>query len=72
MVKKWLADQNIKVLQWPCQSPDLKPIENMWRELKFKVIARRPSNRSEVEFIAKHKWAKNISGDMQKAGQQLN
>ncbi|KAI4883239.1 hypothetical protein NFI96_003468, partial [Prochilodus magdalenae] len=58
VVKKWLADKNINVLQWPSQSPDLNPIENLWRELKIRVMARRPSNLKELELITKDEWAK--------------
>uniref|UniRef100_A0A669BVS3 Tc1-like transposase DDE domain-containing protein n=1 Tax=Oreochromis niloticus TaxID=8128 RepID=A0A669BVS3_ORENI len=56
--RKWLADNNINVLQWPSQSPDLNPIENLWRELKIRVMARRPSNLKDLELIAKDEWAK--------------
>ena len=28
--KKWLSENNVDVLQWPSQFPDLNPIGNSW------------------------------------------
>ena len=35
--KKWLSENNVIVLQWPSQSPDLNPIGNLWQFLKIQI-----------------------------------
>jgi transposase len=33
----WKADNNIPILPWPAQSPDINVIENVWRVLKIHI-----------------------------------
>ncbi len=33
----WLRSRRVRVLNWPAYSPDLSPIENIWRIIKRKI-----------------------------------
>ncbi len=55
--KEWLK-KHIKVLEWPIQSPDLNPIENLWRQLKVRGPKLQPQNRNDSERLCKEEWDK--------------
>jgi transposase len=41
IVRAYLNKQKVKRLQWPLQSLDLSPIENLWKQIKAMISKRR-------------------------------
>ncbi len=55
--KSWFNDHAVTVLDWPANSPDLNPIENIWGIVKRKMRDTRPNNADDLKAAIKATWA---------------
>lgn len=69
IVKRYLNNKEksgeMKLLEWPSQSPDLNPIENLWRILNDNTKYRKPSNEEDLFEVLQESWQK-IDGNITK------
>ncbi len=54
--KSWFNDHGVTVLNWPANSPDLNPIENLWSIVKRKMRDTRPNNADDLKATVKETW----------------
>ncbi|KAF7655032.1 hypothetical protein LDENG_00061560, partial [Lucifuga dentata] len=55
---EWLKQKKFNVLEWQSRSPDLNPIEILWKDLKWVVHAKKPTIISELKLFCKEERAK--------------
>ena len=55
-VKSWLLNNNINVLKWPAQSPDLNPIENLWEIVNGRIKRDSATNKRTLFSQIKDAW----------------
>ena len=55
-------------IEWPAQSPNLNPIENLWRIIKLRISKRQHRIHSiqELEVIIQEEWDKLSVEDYRK------
>ena len=54
----WLRRHRVRVLDWPACSPDLSPIENVWRIMKMGIRQRQPRTVEQLKSCIHQEWAK--------------
>ncbi len=54
--KSWFNDHGVTVLDWPANSPDLNPIDNLWGIVKRKMRDTRPNNADDPKAAIKATW----------------
>ena len=64
IVTEWLADSKIQALDWPGNSPDLNPIENLCRILKQKVSLKKFNNFRGLQNATIQAWATEITKNL--------
>ncbi len=55
--KSWFNDHGVTVHDWPANSPDLNPIENLCGIVKRKMRDTRPNNADDLKATVKETWA---------------
>ena len=64
--QNYLSNQNIQVLEWPAQSPDLNPIENVWAELNRRLRKRKCNSEEELFELLTKTWNELDAAYLQK------
>ena len=61
VIKQFIVKNSINTIDWPSNSPDLNPIENMWTIIKNNVEKRMPQNINELTKFLAEKWMQSLS-----------
>ena len=57
-VKIFLSEEDVIVMEWPAQIPDMNPIKNVWKLLNERAKKKNPRNVEELWTNLKGEWEK--------------
>lgn len=63
VVKTWFQQDDVIVMKWPAQSPDLNPIENLWQQIKVIVCKQKPKTARRLKECIITAWHHVIKED---------
>ena len=55
-VLAWLKKHKLKTMDWPPQSSDINPIENLWAIVKRRMAKKKCKNTKELYETFVHEW----------------
>ena len=56
LLKEFIRNDVPEVMDWPSNSPNLNPIENLWAIVKGNVERRMPKNLAELKRFMDEEW----------------
>ena len=57
LAKEWRQRRGLEKMDWPSNSPDLNPIENVWKWLKDGIQKKfQPNNLDEMKVAVEAQW----------------
>ena len=56
IAKEFLKENVPEIIDWPSNSPDLNPIENLWAIVKRNVEKRMPKNLDDLKQFLVEEW----------------
>jgi hypothetical protein len=56
VAKQFLHNEVPEMIDWPSNSPDVNPVENLWSIIKRRVEKRKPSNLDELDRFLHEEW----------------
>jgi len=56
LTSNWFIENYVPIMEWPSQSPDLNPIENLWTIVDQAASSREPQNEEELLEVLQGAW----------------
>jgi transposase len=58
---QYFDENELPVLEWPGNSPDLNPIEHLWSIIKYKIPGHQPRTKADLKRVITTVWEQEIT-----------